>query len=144
MNKSLATLLAAAAAATFSAGAFAQDTTRTVEQTTTTGPSTIYPDGTQTKTVTTTTDTITLPKDPGLTKDEARDQKIQSKADYKARKKIADANLDLNKADCETSADGAVARACKGSAKAQAKKDKADAKVIHSQEVQDIKDNTQQ
>ena len=71
---------------------------------------------------------------PGLTHSEAKDAKIQSTADYKARKNIAEANHDLNKADCKVNADGAVERACKADARMQEKKDKADAKLIHKQE----------
>ena len=130
MNKSLATLLATAAAATFSIGAYAQDAQ----------PAPGTP-GTTTTTTTVTTDTIEtrMVPAPGITKSEAKDLKTESKGDYKARKNIAEANHDLNKADCKVNSDGAVERACKADARAQEKKEKADAKLIHKQEDADIK-----
>ena len=136
MNKSLATLLATAAAASFSLGAHAQSTD--------TQPAAGTPGTTTTTTVTTeTTETKLVPvQSPGLTHSEAKDLKTESKGDYKARKNIAEANHDLNKADCKVNADGAVERACKADARAQEKKDKADAKLIHKQEVQDINAQT--
>ncbi len=129
MNKTLSTLLVTAAAAGFSMGAIAQDAQ--------TAPGT---PGTTTTTTTVTTDTIEtkMVPAPGVTKAEAKDLKIESKADYKARKNIAEANHDLNKADCKVNSDGAVERACKADARAQEAKDKADAKLIHKQETQDI------
>jgi hypothetical protein len=129
MNKSLATLLATAAAATFSLGAYAQDAQ----------PAPGTP-GTTTTTTTVTTDTVEtkMVPAPGITKSEAKDLKTESKADYKARKNIAEANHDLNKADCKVTTDGAVERACKADARAQEKKEKADAKLIHKTEQQDI------
>jgi hypothetical protein len=131
MNKSLATLLATAAAASFSLGAYAQ--------TADTQPAPGTP-GTTTTTTTVTTDTIEtkMVPAPGVTRAEAKDLKTQSKGEYKARKNIAEANHDLNKADCKANADGAVERACKADARAQEKKDKADANLIHKQETQDI------
>ena len=136
MNKSLATLLATAAVAGLSLGAHAQSTD--------TQPPAGAPGTTTTTTVTTeTTETKLVPvQSPGLTHAEAKDLKTESKGDYKARKNIAEANHDLNKADCKVSADGAVERACKADARAQEKKDKADAKLIHKQEVQDINGQT--
>jgi len=129
MNKSLNTLLVAAAAAGFSLGAYAQDAQ----------PAPGTP-GTTTTTTTVTTDTIEtkMVPAPGITKSQAKDLKTESTADYKARKNIAEANHDLNKADCKVNADGAVERACKADARAQEKKEKADAKLIHKQETQDI------
>ena len=129
MNKTLATLLATTAAATFSIGAYAQSTD--------VAPGT---PGTTTTTTTVTTDTVEtkMVPAPGITKSEARDLKTESKADYKARKNIAEANHDLNKADCKVNSDGAVERACKADARAQEKKEKADAKLIHKTEQQDI------
>jgi hypothetical protein len=131
MNKSLATLLATAAAATFSIGAYAQSTDAM--------PAPGTP-GTTTTTTTVTTDTIEtkMVPAPGVTKSQAKDLKTESKADYKARKNIAEANHDLNKADCKVNSDGAVERACKADARAQEKKEKADAKLIHKTEQQDI------
>ena len=128
MNKSLATLLATAAAAGFSMGAYAQDTQ----------PAPGTPGTTTTTTVTTETTETKLVPAPGLTHSEAKDAKIQSEADYKARKNIAEAQHDLNKADCKVNASGAVERACKSDARVQEKKDKADANLIHKQETQDI------
>ena len=132
MNKSLATLLATAAAAGFSMGAYAQDAQ----------PAPGTPGTTTTTTVTTETTETKLVPAPGLTHSEAKDAKIMSTADYKARKNIAEANHDLNKADCKVTTDGAVKRACEADARAQEKKDKADAKLIHKQEDQDINAQT--
>ena len=132
MNKSLATLLATAAAAGFSMGAYAQDAQ----------PAPGTPGTTTTTTVTTETTETKLVPAPGLTHSEAKDAKIQSTAEYKARKNIAEANHDLNKADCKVDASGAVERACKSDARAQEKKDKADANLIHKQETQDINAQT--
>jgi hypothetical protein len=73
-----------------------------------------------------------------VTKAQAKDLKIESKADYKARKNIAEANHDLNKADCKVHTSGAVERACKADARAAEEKEKADAKLVHKQEQQDI------
>ena len=133
MNKSLATLLATAAAATLSLGAYAQDAQ----------PAPGTP-GTTTTTTTVTTDTVEtrMVPAPGITKSEAKDLKTESKADYKARKNIAEANHDLNKGDCKVTTDGAVERACKADARAQEKKEKADAKLIHKTEQQDINAQT--
>jgi len=129
MNKSLTALLVTAAAAGFSMGAYAQDAQ----------PPAGTP-GTTTTTTTVTTDTIEtkMVPAPGVTHAEAKDLKTESKADYKARKNIAEANHDLNKADCKVNSDGAVERACKADARAQERKEKADAKLIHKQETQDI------
>ncbi len=128
MNKSLAVLLATAAAAGFSMGAYAQDAQ----------PAPGTPGTTTTTTVTTETTETKLVPAPGLTRSQAKDAKVQSEAQYKARKNIAEANHDLNKADCKVDASGAVERACKSDARMQEKKDKADANLIHKQEVQDI------
>jgi len=84
------------------------------------------------------------PHDPSkLTQPEARDLKADSKADYKARKQVAEANEDLQRADCKTTFEGGVERACKKQAKAAAKHDKADAKLIHEAEKADIKSVTE-
>jgi hypothetical protein len=135
MNKSLATLLATAAAAGFSVGAYAQSTD--------TSPAPGTP-GTTTTTTTVTTDTVEtkMVPAPGITRSEAKDLKTQSRGDYNARKNIAEANHDLNKADCKVGSDGAVERACKADARAQEKKEKADAKLIHQTETQDINAQT--
>jgi hypothetical protein len=130
MNKSLATLLATAAAASFSLGAHAQ--------TSDTMPAPGTPGTTTTTTVTTDTVETRMVPAPGVSRGQAKDLKTESKADYKARKNIAEANHDLNKADCKVNADGAVERACKADARAQEKKDKADAKLIHKSETADI------
>ncbi len=131
MNKSLATLVATFAVAGFSLAAHAQSTDAA------TAPGT---PGTTTTTTTVTTDTTEtkMVPAPGVTHAQAKDLKTESKADYKARKNIAEANHDLNKADCKVTTDGAVERACKADARAQEKKEKADAKLIHKQETQDI------
>lgn len=75
---------------------------------------------------------------------EARDQKVQSKAEYKANKKEAKAELDRAKADCDVSTSTAAeVSACKKDAKAQAKKDKADARLTREQEKASIDARTQ-
>ena len=105
--------------------------TVTRENTTTTN----NPDGSSTTTHTVTTDSVSVPREPStISADQAHDLRTQSKADYKARKKVADANYQLNKADCEQSTSGALYRACKADAKQQARKDKADARMIHERE----------
>ena len=134
MNKTLATLLVATAAAGFSLGAQAQDALQPGAPGTTTTTTTVTTDTTETK---------VIPPAPGLTHSEAKDAKTMSKADYKARKNIAEANHDLNKGDCKVTTDGAVERACKADARAQEKKEKADAKLIHKTEQADIKADTQ-
>ena len=53
---------------------------------------------------------------PGLARTEAKDLKTQSEADYNARKKVAEANEVLNKADCKTALEGSAKRACEKSA----------------------------
>jgi len=133
MNKSLATFLATAAVATLSMGAYAQDSQ----------PAPGTP-GTTTTTTTVTTDTVEtkMVPAPTISKSEAKDLKTESKYDYKARKNIAEANHDLNKADCKVNSEGAVERACKADARAQERKEKADAKLIHKQETQDINAQT--
>lgn len=77
---------------------------------------------------------------PGLARTEAKDLKTQSEADYNARKKVAEANEVLNKADCKTALEGSAKRACEKSAKAAAKSHKADAKTVHEIEEKAIKD----
>lgn len=83
---------------------------------------------------------IDSPASPNVPSQAAKDAKTQSKAEYKARKKVAEAQEDLNKADCEVSSDGAVERACKKEAKAQSKQDKAHAKTTYETEKQQIKE----
>ncbi len=77
-----------------------------------------------------------------LTHSEAADQKTEAKADYKADKKAAAADYDLNKADCKVNSSGSVERACKKDAKAQTRLDKADAKVDYKSDKADTKANT--
>ncbi|WP_298233426.1 hypothetical protein [uncultured Azohydromonas sp.] len=76
---------------------------------------------------------------PVINKQEAKDLNTQSKAEYEARKDLADANHELNKADCEITADGSAERACKKEAKALRKAQKAEAKQIHEGDKQAIK-----
>ncbi|NML17220.1 hypothetical protein [Azohydromonas caseinilytica] len=76
---------------------------------------------------------------PAISKQEAKDLKTQSKAEYEARKDLADANHELNKADCEVTADGSAERACKKEAKAVQKAQKAEAKQIHEEDKTAIK-----
>lgn len=114
-------LLAAIVATTLGCGvAMAQTTTNTVE-------GNAAPNATQTM--------------PGGLTQEGKDAKETSKGEYKARKKIAEANKELNKADCEVSANGRAEHACKKHARAQAKEEKAEAKMIHENEKKDIKTN---
>lgn len=79
--------------------------------------------------------------EPTITKDEAKDLKTQSDAQYKARKNVAEAAEDLNKGDCKTALEGSAKRACEKSAKAAAKSDKANAKTVHEIEKQAIKNS---
>jgi hypothetical protein len=74
-----------------------------------------------------------------ITKQEAKDLKTQADAEYKARKKVADANEELNKGDCEVAADGSTERACKKDARAAAKHEKAEAKLKHEAQKDAIK-----
>ncbi len=76
---------------------------------------------------------------PAINKQEAKDLNTQSKAEYEARKDLADANHELNRADCEITADGSAERACKKEAKAVRKAQKAEAKQIHESDKQAIK-----
>jgi len=84
--------------------------------------------------------TLAHAADTGISKQEAKDLKTQSEAQYKARGKVAEAKEDLDKADCKTSLSGSAEHACKKSAKAAAKSRKADAKTQHEAEEQAIKD----
>ncbi|MBC7955156.1 MAG: hypothetical protein H7Y33_04700 [Cytophagales bacterium] len=70
----------------------------------------------------------------------AKDAKVESKGEYKARKKVADANKELNKAECEVSANGMAEHACKKNARAIAKQEKAEAKMTHENEKKVIRD----
>jgi hypothetical protein len=81
---------------------------------------------------------------PTILTQEGKDAKEHSKAEYKARKKVAEANKELNKADCETSSDGMAEHACKKNARAISKQEKAEAKMIHENEKKDIKQNNAQ
>jgi hypothetical protein len=81
---------------------------------------------------------------PTLLTQEGKDAKAQAKGEYKARKKIADANKELNKADCEVSTNGMAEHACKKAARAGAKQDKAEAKMQYENEKKDIKQNNAQ
>jgi hypothetical protein len=76
---------------------------------------------------------------PAINKQEAKDLNTQSKAEYEARKDLADANHELNKADCEITADGSAERACKKEARAARKAQKAEAKQIHENDKDAIK-----
>jgi hypothetical protein len=74
---------------------------------------------------------------------EAKDLKTESKADYKARKNITEAQKELDLADCKTSGlESKDERDCKKSAKDAAKDAKHHAKEIHKQEKADIKAQT--
>ncbi len=78
---------------------------------------------------------------PTVLTQEGKDAKEISKGEYKARKKVAEANKELNKADCEVSSNGMAEHACKKHARAQAKEEKAEAKMIRENEKKDIKAN---
>jgi DNA-directed RNA polymerase subunit K/omega len=75
-----------------------------------------------------------------ITKDEAKSLKAQSEGQYKARKNVAEANEDLNRADCKSALEGSAKRACEKSAKHAAKSDKAAAKAVHEMEEKKIDD----
>jgi hypothetical protein len=81
---------------------------------------------------------------PTVLTQEGKDAKVHSKAEYKARKKVAEANKELNKAECETSANGMAEHACKKEARASAKADKAHAQKIHEDEKKAIKETQKQ
>lgn len=90
--------------------------------------------------------TTTLPADPGgaLTSQEARDLKTQNKADYKAHKKVAEANKDLEVADCKTAGlEAKDERDCKHDAKQSAKAVKQDAKEVFKDNKAAIKSRTE-
>lgn len=90
--------------------------------------------------------TTTLPSDPGgaLTQKEARDLKTQNKADYKAHKKVAEANKDLEVADCKTAGlEAKDERDCKYDAKQNAKATKQDAKDAFKDNKAAIKSRTE-
>ena len=78
--------------------------------------------------------------DTTLPSSEAKDLKAQSEGQYKARKKVAEANEALNKADCKTALEGSAKRACEKSAKQAAKSQKAGAKTVHEAEEDAITD----
>ena len=64
-----------------------------------------------------------------MTKQEAKDAKVQAEAKYDAKATTAEANEALKKGDCEVAHDGSAERACKSAAKQHAKAVKADAKA---------------
>lgn len=79
-----------------------------------------------------------------ITKEEARDLKTESKAEYKARKKVTEAQKELEVADCKTSGlDSKEERDCKKEAKDAAKDAKKHAKEIYKDDKSTIKANTQ-
>lgn len=72
-----------------------------------------------------------------------RDLKTESKAQYKARKDIADVNKDLEIADCKTSGlESKDVRDCKREAKDNAKAAKDSAKEVYKEEKANIKAHT--
>jgi hypothetical protein len=79
--------------------------------------------------------------DAKITRSEAKDLKTQSEAQYKANKKIVEANEEQNKADCKTALEGGAKRACVNSAKAGAKSDKSSAKAAHEMQEKSIEDS---
>ena len=77
-----------------------------------------------------------------LSSKEARDLKTESKAHYKASKKIAEADKDVAIAECKTSGLSAKEmEACKRDAKKVAKEAKRDAKQLLKEERADINAN---
>jgi hypothetical protein len=78
---------------------------------------------------------------PALNHDQAKDAKTQADAQYKAKKDQADATEKLNKANCDTAhySTHGEKSACKDVAEAQAKKDKADAKLQYETDEANIK-----
>jgi len=85
-------------------------------------------------------DTAAHTTDGKLTSEQARDLKTESKAEYKARKKVAEAQQDLDVADCKTSnLDSKTERDCKHDAKQISKESKKEAKQIYKDEKADIK-----
>jgi hypothetical protein len=73
-----------------------------------------------------------------MTSGQAGDMKKQADAQYKAAKDKADANYEMNKAKCQTMTPHAVKSACEDDAKAEANKEKADAKVADETQKADI------
>ena len=82
---------------------------------------------------------VAAQEQPVISNQEAKDLSTQSKAEYEARKDLADANHELNKADCEVTADGSAERACKKEAKAIRKAQRAEAKQLHESDKEAIK-----
>ncbi|MDO9002413.1 MAG: hypothetical protein Q7V20_03030 [Aquabacterium sp.] len=73
-----------------------------------------------------------------------RDLKTESKAEYKARKEIAEVNKDLDVADCKTAGlDSKDVRDCKRDAKENAKAAKQEAKEIYKNDKANIKAQTE-
>lgn len=81
---------------------------------------------------------------PTVLTQEGKEAKVEAKGEYKARKKIAEANKALNKADCENSSDGMAEHACKKNARATAKQEKAEAKMIYENEKKEVRQNNAQ
>ena len=79
--------------------------------------------------------------EPALTKQEAKSMKAQSEGQYKAKKNVAEANEDLNRADCKSALEGSAKRACEKSAKHAAKSEKAAAKAVHEVQEKKIDDS---
>lgn len=72
---------------------------------------------------------------------DARNERTQAKAEYKARKKVAEAHKALDVADCKTSSlESKDMRDCTQEAKAEAKQDKRDAKAIYKEEKAEIRE----
>lgn len=75
---------------------------------------------------------------------EKRDLKTESKAEYKARKEIAEVNKDLDVADCKTAGlESKDVRDCKRDAKDTAKAAKQEAKEIYKNDKAIIKSTTE-
>ena len=76
-----------------------------------------------------------------LSPEQAKDAKTQADAQYKAKKDQADASEKLNKANCATqhNATHGEKSACEDVAEAEAKKEKADAKLQYETDQANIK-----
>ena len=88
-------------------------------------------------------DNQTEPLTPQQQQQDKRDLKTESKAQYKARKDIADVNKDLDIADCKTAGlESKDVRDCKREAKDNAKAAKDNAKDIYKDDKANIKAHT--
>ena len=121
----------------------ADDTTTPATTSTTTTTTTTAPSPSASSSVITTLPPTAAGETP-ITRQEARDLKTESKAEYKARKKVTDAQKVLDIADCKTAGlEPKEQRDCKKEAKDAAKAAKKEAKEIYKEDKAEIKANTQ-